>query len=71
MANEDGNKKKVGIFKTNILSFVELILFLINGYEFISLNGIAHPLLNRLFNMLIFLSILIFIYHKSDLINNI
>ena len=70
MANENGNTKKVGIYKNSIISFLAITLFLLNGYEFIKLNGIAHPLLYRLFNIFSFLSILIFIYHKNNKINN-
>ena len=61
MVDENGSAKKVGKCKTNIVKILAIILFLVNGYDFIKMNGNYHPLLFRLFNRVIFLSILIFV----------
>ena len=64
MANENEKANKVWFFKTNIILFFAIILFLLYAYEFINMNGTNYPLLSSLFIMLLFLSIVIFIYIK-------
>ena len=43
-------------------------MFIRNSYVFVYTEGNNHPLLGPLFNMIIILAILIFIYHKKDII---
>ena len=48
MANENEKANKVWIFKTTIILFFVIILFLLYAYEFINFNGTNYPLLYSL-----------------------
>ena len=48
--------------------FILIILFIHNAYTFSYTERRNHPLLRPHFNMIIILAILIFIYHKKDII---
>ncbi len=61
-------KKEENDGKKNLFVFLLIILFLINGYNFINTDGSHNPLVACLFNMIIFLAIIIFLYHKSEFI---
>ena len=50
------------------IKLILIILFIHNAYIFVYTEGNNHPLLGPLFNMIIILAILIFIYHKKDII---
>jgi len=50
------------------IKLILIILFIHNAYVFAYTEGSNHPLLGPLFNMIIILAILIFIYHKKDII---
>ena len=47
-----------------------MMLFIHYAYVLAYIEGINHPLLGPLFNMIIILAILIFIYHKKDIIKD-
>ena len=46
---------------------ISIILFLINAWKFINHPGSEVPILTILFNMIIYLAIIILIMHKDDL----
>ena len=50
------------------IKLILIILFIHNAYVFAYTEGSNRPLLGPLFNMIIILAILIFIYHKKDII---
>ena len=45
-----------------------IILFLFNIVKFVNLDGNDHPLVSTLFNLIVLLSILVFILHKNKLL---
>jgi len=62
-------KKNFSISNNKII--LTLILFFIyNAFKFINCQGSDHPLVSSLFNMIIFLGIIVFIFHGKE-INNI
>ena len=42
-------------------------IFIYNGYSFLNTEGNTNPLVGALFNMIIVLSILFYLFHKEDL----
>ena len=54
--------------RMNFIITLLIGLFIFNGYNFIATPGSENPLVSTLFNMLIFMAILIFIYHKNEII---
>ena len=61
---ENQNERKN---KTNLIALLFIIFFLYNGYNFLITEENEHPLLGFLFNMIIFLAALVFLYHKKDI----
>ena len=53
--------------KINLIGLILIMLFLYNGYNFLNKEGSEHPLLGLLFNMIIFLAALVFLYHKKEI----
>ena len=56
--------------RSSFTSWIILFLFCIflyNTYIFINTEGSSHPLVGTLFNMIIFLLIFFFTYHKKEL----
>ena len=56
--------------KEKWIILILIALFLHNAYKFINTQGSEHPLLGPLFNMIIILAILLFLFHKKKLIGN-
>ena len=54
--------------RMNFIITLLIGLFIFNGYNFIATPGSENPLVSTLFNMIIFMAILIFIYHKNEII---
>jgi len=54
--------------KINSIILGLVILFCLNVFKFVNTQGSEHPLLVALFNMIIILGILIFLYHKKEFI---
>ena len=54
--------------RMNFIITLLIGLFIFNGYKFIATQGSENPLVSTLFNMIIFMAILIFIYHKNEII---
>ncbi len=61
-------KQKKNKQNSNFLIFVVLIaLFIINAIKFINAKGSDLPILSYLFNMVVIVFILVYIYHAKDL----
>jgi len=56
--------------KLNFIVLLLIALFFYNGYNFINSQGNKHPLVASLFNMIISLAILIFIYPKNEIMKD-
>ena len=54
--------------RMNFIITLLIGLFIFNGYEFIVTQGSENPLVSTLFNMIIFMAILIFIFNKNEII---
>ena len=42
-------------------------MLIYNAFKFINTEGSEHPLVSSLFNMIIFIGILVFIFHRNDI----
>ena len=56
--------------KLNFIVILVIALFFYNGYNFINIQGSKHPLVASLFNMIISLAILIFLYLKNEIMKD-
>ena len=66
MVKSEEKKNQVNI--TNVfIRFIIILLFLAFAYKFTHIKGSQHPLFSCLFNMIILLSILIYLYHLKDI----
>lgn len=65
--NENYSSKKDGHSLKRWLVSVSFILFLFNIWKFLNTPGSEIPLLSLLFNMIIYLGIIIFIIHKKEM----
>ena len=54
--------------RNNFIIILLIGLFILNWYKFIATQESENPLVSTLFNMIIFMAILIFIYHKNEII---
>ena len=61
--NED-NKIKYG---KKLLISVTIALFLINVWKFLNCPGSEIPIISLLFNLIIYLGIIIIIFHKNEI----
>ncbi len=52
----------------NSIIFVLIILFFIDGYKFLNTKGSEHPIAGTLFDMIIILATIVFLYHKKEII---
>lgn len=52
---------------TVFFRFLVILLFLVFAFKFNHIKGSQHPLFSCLFNMVILLSILIYLYHLKDI----
>ena len=64
--NEDSSSKNNGHSVKGWLSPISFILFLINIWKFLNSDGSEIPILSLLFNMIIYLGIIMFINHKNE-----
>ena len=55
----------IKLFAKDIFIALLFILFIYNEYRFISTSGSEIPLLSILFNMIIYLGIIIFLLHRK------
>ena len=44
-----------------------IIMFIYNAFKFINTEGSEHPLVSSLFNMIIFIGILVIIFHRNEI----
>ena len=54
--------------RKNWILFLLIVIFFVNGYKFLNTEGNGHPLLGSIFNMIIILASIIFLYHKKEII---
>ena len=60
---ERQNRRKL---KSSII-FILIILFFIDGYKFLNTKGSEHPIAGTLFDMIIILATIVFLYHKNEI----
>ena len=63
---ENNSSKKNGHSLKGWLISVSFILFLFNVWKFLNTPGSEIPILSLLFNMIIYLGIIIFFIHKNE-----
>ena len=68
--NENDKSKKHGYSAKRWLVSVSFILFLFNIWKYLSTPGTEIPILSLLFNMIVYLGIIIFIIHKNEIAFN-
>ena len=61
----DPKKERKKTKKLIILTAFGFLIF--NGFNFVNLDGSSLPLPSTLFNMIIFLTIIIFLFHRNEL----
>ena len=67
MGEESKKEISIKIFAKDIFIALLFILFIYNAYRFISTPGSEIPLLSILFNMTIYLGIIIFLLHRKKI----
>ena len=55
---------------SKFIAILLIILLIYKAFKFTNLDGSELPLLSTLFDMLLFLAILLFLFHKSELIQS-
>ena len=50
-----------------LVVLITIILFLYQAFKFMNIEGNTHPLLSSLFNMILFLSLIIFMLQRQEL----
>ena len=63
-SSEESNKKTSG---KGLLRTITIILFIINAWKFLNNPSSEVPILAILFNMIIYLAIIILIMHKKEI----
>ena len=63
-AEEENNQDS----KTKYLIALFLLLFLYNGAKLLNMPESDVPIVNILFSMIVFLSLIVFLFHKKDLL---
>ena len=63
-------KKNHSIITNHKIILILIIFFIFNAFKFINQEGSDHPLISTLFNMIIFLSILVFFFHGKEIDGN-
>ena len=66
MVKSEEKKNKVNT-TTVFIRFLIILLFLVFAFKFTHIKGSQHPLFSCLFNMIILLSIFIYLYHLKDI----
>ena len=69
--SENDSQKKHGRSLKRWLVSVSFLLFIFNIWKFINTSGTEIPVLSLLFNMILYLGIIIFIIHKNKFILDI
>ena len=64
---ENDASKNYGHSAKRWLVSVTFILFLFNTWKYLSTPGAEIPILSLLFNMIVYLGIIIFIIHKNEI----
>ena len=64
---EDKCKENKGISVKKWLASISIIFFIFNAWKFMTTPGSEIPILSMLFNMIIYLSIIIFLLHKNEI----
>ena len=65
--NENETSKKQGHSAKRWLVSVSFILFLFNIWKYLNTPGAEIPILSLLFNMVVYLGIIMFIIHKNEI----
>lgn len=65
--NENETSKKHGHSAKRWLVSVSFILFLFNIWKYLNTPGAEIPILSLLFNMVVYLGIIMFIIHKNEI----
>ena len=65
--NENETSKKHGHSAKRWLVSVSFILFLFNIWKYLNTPGSEIPILSLLFNMVVYLGIIMFIIHKNEI----
>ena len=65
--NENDISKKYGYSAKRWLVSVSFILFLFNVWKYLNTPGSEIPILSLLFNMLVYLGIIMFAIHKNEI----
>ena len=65
--NENETCKKYGHSAKRWLVSVSFILFLFNIWKYLNTPGSEIPILSLLFNMVVYLGIIMFIIHKNEI----
>ena len=65
--NENDKSKKHGHSEKRWLVSVSFILFLFNLWKYLSTPGSEIPILSLLFNMIVYLGIVMLIIHKNEI----
>ena len=65
--NENDTSKKNGHTTKRWLVSVSFILFIFNIWKYLNTSGAEIPILSLLFNMIVYIGIIIFIIHKNEI----
>ena len=65
----DEKCKNNKIYIKNWLALISSIFFFFNAWKFMTTPGSEIPILSILFNMIIYLGIIIFLLHKKEIIH--
>ena len=68
MLTDNDSPKKHGYSAKRWIISVSFLLFLFNIWKFLNTPGSEIPILSLLFNMIIYLGIIIFIIHKKEMV---
>lgn len=66
MSSKSEDKKRKNNTVVKMVVLVAIILFLYQAFQFINIEGNTHPLLSSLFNMILFLSLIVFMVHREE-----
>ena len=66
-SSEESNKETRKTSGKGLLRTITIILFIINAWKFLNNPGSEVPILAILFNMIIYLAIIILIMHKKEI----
>ena len=67
MSSKTEDKKRKNNTMVKMVVLIAEILFLHQAFKFINTEGNTHPLLSSLFNMILFLGLIMFLVHRQEL----